>query len=96
MMKMVAKSNAVPNFVTSSQDFHIEFIKSVINLKTSSRSDIQARIISKRKNSGMNRRTGVASENRGIQFKIGELEHMSDDSHEKLSHESDESDDSSE
>ena len=39
---------------------------------------------------------GVASENRGIQFKIGELEHMSDDSHEKLSHESDESDDSSE
>ena len=32
MMKMVDKSNAcAPNFVISSQDFHIEFVKSVID-----------------------------------------------------------------
>ena len=28
-----ARAMHPPNFVTSSQDFHIEFIKSVINLK---------------------------------------------------------------
>lgn len=38
----------------------------------------------------------MASENRSLQLKIRELEHVSDASHEELSHESDESDDSSE
>ena len=36
MMKVVDKSNArAPNFVISSQDFYIKFVKSVIDLKNS-------------------------------------------------------------
>ena len=35
MMKMVAKSMHPPNFVASSQDFSIKFVKSVIELKNS-------------------------------------------------------------
>ena len=47
------------NFVISSHGFHIEFIKSVIDLKNSQRSDIQTGIISKREISGRTRRGGA-------------------------------------
>ena len=36
MMKMVDTSNAhAPNFIIGSQDFHIEFAKTIIDLKNS-------------------------------------------------------------
>ena len=52
MMKMVAKTTHTPNIFTSSQDFHIEFAKSVIDLK-------KARIISKWEISKRNVRTAA-------------------------------------
>ena len=48
-----------PNFVTSSQDFHIKFIKNVIELKNLAKPDIQNRIISKREISRIKRKTGA-------------------------------------
>ena len=52
MMKMAAdRATHTTNSVISSQDVHIEFVKSVIDLKKSSIYDISARIISKWENS---------------------------------------------
>ena len=80
MMKMVAiVAMRARNFVASSQDFHIELLKSAINLKNSWICDIQARIISKRKISGINLGEGVCelpSENGSLPFKTGELERI--------------------
>ena len=50
-----------PNFFTSRQDFHVEFMKkSVINLEDSQITDIQPRIISKQEILRINRKTGAA------------------------------------
>ena len=80
MMKMVAiVAMRARNFAASSQDFHIELLKSAINLKNSKICDIQARIISKRKISGIKRGEGgreLPSENGSVPFKTGELEHI--------------------
>ena len=48
-----------PNFVISSQGFHIESVKSVINLKNLQISGIQTEIISNREISGRTRRAGA-------------------------------------
>ena len=48
-----------PNFVISSQGFHIESVKSVINLKNLQISSIQTEIISNREISGRTRRAGA-------------------------------------
>ena len=60
MMKMVPRATDAPYFVTNSQNFHIEFLKIVIDLKNSEISDIQAKIISKRDISGIQGRAGAA------------------------------------
>ena len=52
------------NFVNSKQDFHIEFVKSVIGLKNSYISNKQARIISKREISVRNGKTGAVPSKR--------------------------------
>ena len=52
------RATHAPNFVISSQDFHIEFVKSVIDLKNSKVSYIQTGIISKRGISGRSERAG--------------------------------------
>ena len=59
MKKVDPKSYARTSFVTSNQDFHIEFPKSVIDLKKFRYTSMKARIISKRKFSSRNGRTGV-------------------------------------
>ena len=65
-----------PNVFISSQDFHIRFAKIVIDMKISQRSNIQARIITKRELSGRNGRLGLSFQNGSLPFKTGELEHM--------------------
>ena len=65
-----------PNFVTGSQDFQIEFVKSGIHLKNSKISDIKHMTMSKRE---IQKETGgreLFFLNGGILFNTGELEHM--------------------
>ena len=72
MMKLAAERMHAANSVTSSQDFHSDCVKSVVNLKIFKRFKFLARIFSKRQISGRNGKTrallskGEASIKNGI------------------------------
>lgn len=73
IMKMVVRATYAANFVTSREYYPTEIVKSVIDLKYSWKSDILARIISKREISGR-KGTGATLSKQGPPFQNERVE----------------------
>ena len=75
IIKTVDRAMQTPNFIISSQDFHIESVKSVIDLKNSYISDIQTRIVSSYLGKFRQGRK-LSSQNGSLPFKTVGLENI--------------------